>query len=438
MADRTGTRGASLGRETENVLGSGSTLQGATSLATVGVAWRNLGRNRKRTLLTASAVGFASMLLVFAMSMQGGSYGAMIDNATRLVTGHLQIQDARFFDDPKMRYLIRDADARVKALEADPRVRAASPRISAFAVLSGAEQSFGSQVMGVDPLRERAFSLLPEFVDEGVWLSGKAGEIVLGKALARNLDVRLGDEVVMLGTAPDGSVAAAVATLVGILDTGQPEIDRSLAQMNIADVREAFLLENAAHAIVLTVDDVREADALAPLLLSAVTDGTDLRALSWRALIPELEQMIELDKASAYFFYLLLALMVTFSITNTFMMTVFERTREFGTLLAIGCRPGFIIALLQIESLLLCGLGVLGGTLVGLALTGSLMIVGIPLDDMGAELLRQYHMPERLFPTLTFEAVFSGPAFMLLATQIAALVPALRLRKLEPVVALRD
>ena len=277
MADRTGTRGASLGRETENVLGSGSTLQGATSLATVGVAWRNLGRNRKRTLLTASAVGFASMLLVFAMSMQGGSYGAMIDNATRLVTGHLQIQDARFFDDPKMRYLIRDADARVKALEADPRVRAASPRISAFAVLSGAEQSFGGQVMGVDPLRERAFSLLPEFVDEGVWLSGKAGEIVLGKALARNLDVRLGDEVVMLGTAPDGSVAAAVATLVGILDTGQPEIDRSLAQMNIADVREAFLLENAAHAIVLTVDDVREADALAPLLLSAVTDGTDLR-----------------------------------------------------------------------------------------------------------------------------------------------------------------
>lgn len=437
MAEHTGALGYAP-RSEAGAPAAASSLQAAASFATFAVAWRNLGRNRKRTLLTASAVGFSSMLLVFAMSMQGGSYGAMIDNATRLVTGHVQLQDPRFFDDPKMRYLVRDADARVAKLEADPRVRAASPRISAFAVLSGADRSFGGQVMGVDPLRERSFSLLPEFVEEGAWLTGERGEIVLGTALARNLDVRLGDEVVVLGTAPDGSIAAAVATLVGLLDTGQPEIDRSLAQMHIADVREAFLLDDAAHAIVLTVADVRDADVLAEPLRALVADGTDLAALSWRALIPELEQMIELDKASAYFFYVLLALMVTFSITNTFMMTVFERTREFGTLLAIGCRPGFIIALLQIESLLLCGLGVLGGTLLGLALTGTLMIVGIPLDEMGAELLRQYHMPERLYPTLTLEAVLSGPVFMLVATQVAALLPALRLRGLEPVAALRD
>lgn len=417
-------------------------LQAAASRATFAVAWRNLGRNRKRTALTASAVGFASMLLVFAMSMQGGSYGAMVDNATRLVTGHLQIQDARFADDPKMRYYVAGAEARVTALEADPRVSAASPRIQAFAVLSGADRSFGAQIMGIDPIRERGFSLLPEFVEEGRWLGGERGELVLGTALARNLDVALGDEVVVLGTAPDGSIAAAVATLVGLLGTGQPEIDRSLAQMHIDDVREAFLLDDAAHAIVVTVADVREADALAAPLLDLAADGASddgtLRARSWRELIPELEQMIELDKASAYFFYVLLALMVTFSITNTFMMTVFERTREFGTLLAIGCRPDFVIALLQIESLLLCGLGVLGGTVLGLAVTGGLMVVGIPLDEMGTELLRQYHMPERLYPTPSLEAVLSGPLFMLAATQIAALLPALRLRGLEPVAALRD
>jgi len=412
-------------------------FQAAASRATFAVAWRNLGRNRKRTALTASAVGFASMLLVFAMSMQGGSYGAMVDNATRLVTGHLQIQDARFADDPKMRYYIAGAEARIEALEADPRIEAASPRIQAFAVLSGAERSFGGRIMGVDPLRERAFSLLPEFVEYGRWLGGDRGEVVLGTALARNLDVALGDEVVVLGTAPDGSIAAAVATLVGLLATGQPEIDRSLAQMHIEDVREAFLLPDAAHAIVVTLRDVRTADTLAAPLLAIAGDG-GLRARPWRELIPELEQMIELDKASAWFFYVLLALMVTFSIANTFMMTVFERTREFGTLLAIGCRPAFVIALLQIESLLLCGLGVLGGTVLGLALTGGLMVTGIPLDEMGTELLRQYHMPERLYPTPSLAAVTSGPLFMLAATQIAALLPALRLRHLEPVAALRD
>jgi ABC-type lipoprotein release transport system permease subunit len=192
---------------------------------------------------------------------------------------------------------------------------------------------------------------------------------------------------------------------------------------------------------VVNLDDVRAAYALAPelgALAEAAAAGGAIRARPWRELIPELEQMIELDRASAWFFYLLLALMVTFSIANTFMMTVFERTREFGTLLAIGCRPGFVIVQLQIESLLLCGLGVLGGTLVGLALTGALMVTGIPLGEMGTELLRQYHMPERLYPTPSLEAVLSGPLFMLAATQIAALLPALRLRRLEPVAALRD
>ena len=436
-----------------------SSLAAAASHIGFAVAWRNLARNRRRSWLTGSAVGFASMLLVFAMSMQGGSYGAMIDNATRLLTGHVQIQHPDWFDDAKLRHLVPDADARVAALAGDPRVEAVTARTQAFAVLSGDERSFGARIMGVDAERETRFSLLPEFVEDGRYLSGARGEIVLGSALARNLDVAVGDEIVFLGTALDGGIAAAAATLVGTLSAGQPDIDRALAQIPIADAREVFALGGAAHEIVVTLADVADADALAEPLgrvaAAAVSpaedagappsvgarvpaDGERLRALPWRVLIPELEQMIELDRASAYFFYLLLALMVTFSIANTFMMTVYERTREFGTLFALGVRPGFVILLLQLESLLLCGAGVLGGTLLGLALTGSLMIVGIPLDEVGAELMRQFHMPDRLYPTLSLAAVATGPVFMLLATQVAALLPALRLRRLEPVVALRD
>lgn len=406
------------------------------------VAWRNLGRNRRRTLLTASAIGFASMLLVFIMSMQQGSYRIMIDNASRLLTGHVQIQDARWHDEPRIRDYIHDVTPRMAALRRQPDVRLVTARAEGFAVLSGPERSFGGQVQGIDPQQEQAFSLLPEFVSTGRYLSGASGEIVLGVALARNLDVGLGDEVVMLSTATDGSIAAASSTVVGLLKTDQPEVDRNLALIPLTDFRAAFQLGDGAHMILVMLDDVRDAPARAPLLRAAAMLPGDppetLVALDWRELLPDLVQMIDLDRFTGYFFYVLLALMVTFSIANTFMMMIFERTREFGTLLAIGARPGFIIRLLQTESLMLCGLGVLGGTLAGVLVTLVVGAVGIPLGDAGAELLRQYHLPDRLYPGLTLQAVWVGPLFMLLATQIAALLPALRLRRLEPVVAMRE
>jgi ABC-type lipoprotein release transport system permease subunit len=405
---------------------------------TLAVALRNLGRNRRRTALTAGAIAFACLLLVFMMSMQGGTYGDMVDNATRMMTGHVQIQTPEWREERRVRQVVDRLDERLAALRALPEVRAATPRASAFAILSGGDRSFGGQVLAVVPGVEAGFSLLPDFVDDGRWLAGP-GELVLGTALARNLGVGIGDEVVVLGTAVDGGVAAAAGAVVGLLDSGLAEIDRSLAVMPLADFRDAFYLGDAAHTIVVQLDDPQRGGALAPRLAAAasVPDGAAIEVLDWRELLPELEQMIELDWTSSLFMYGVLALMVTFSIANTFMMMVFERTREFGTLLAVGARPGFIVALLQLEAAALCGLGVVLGTLGGIAVTLAVGAVGIPLDEMGAELLRQYHMSDRLYPNLNAPAITWGPMFMFVATQLAALIPALRLYRMAPVEAMR-
>jgi ABC-type lipoprotein release transport system permease subunit len=171
--------------------------------------------------------------------------------------------------------------------------------------------------------------------------------------------------------------------------------------------------------------------------IADVLDDDGLTVVPWNDLVPELEQAIELDRVSGYFFYVLLAAMVVFSIVNTFIMTVFERTREFGTLMSIGGRPGFIVALLQLESLLLAILGTGVGLLLGAALTLYFAEVGIYLGEAGAEIMRQFHMPERLHPSLNFTGVWLAPLLMLAATQFAALVPALRVRRLDPVEARR-
>lgn len=401
------------------------------------VAWRNLWRNPRRTGLSAGAIAFAITLLVFSMSLQAGSYSTMIDSATGMLTGHVQVQARGYLDEPRMRDTIGNARA-VRAKVARVRgVTGTAMRATAFALVAVGERAFSAEVLGVEPARERAITTLPELVRQGRYLDDDAtGEAVIGAALARNIGATVGSEIVILGTALHGGVAALSPKVVGILETGQTEIDRSLIHIPLRDFSDAFDLEDQVNVIVVSTQDVAHSTEVAADIARALEDDA-LVVVPWSKLVPGLEQAIELDRASGYFFYGLLAGMVVFSIVNTFIMTVFERTREFGTLMSVGSRPGFIVALLQLEALLLAVLGAGIGILLGSLLTLYFAKAGIAMGDIGAETARQLHLPERLHPSLSFNAVWLAPAFMLIATQLAALAPALRVRRLSPVEARR-
>ncbi|MFM8354332.1 MAG: hypothetical protein ACKOBM_05450, partial [Gammaproteobacteria bacterium] len=213
------------------------------------MAWRNLWRNRRRTLLSAGSIAFAVALLAFAMAQQIGSYALMIDNATALMTGQLQIQRPGFLDEPRIERTLPDGAALRARVAAVPGVAAATERVQAFVLVAAGERSVAAQVLGVDPVREGAVSRLPVLLAAGRFLAAptnghddrsnvaEAGaspaepvpvELVVGVALARNLGVTLEDELVLLGTDPTGSVAALVGRVTGLLETGQAELDRGL------------------------------------------------------------------------------------------------------------------------------------------------------------------------------------------------------------------
>jgi ABC-type lipoprotein release transport system permease subunit len=401
------------------------------------VAWRNLWRNPRRTGLSAGGIAFAILLLVFSMSLQSGSYSTMIDTATGLLSGHIQVQARGYLDNPRLRDTVENAAAVRGKVEAVAGVTGTAMRSSAFALVALEERAFAAQIVGVEPAREREITTLPERVRDGRYLGGgSAREAVIGSGLARNIGAALGSEIVILGTAMQGGVAAMVLEVVGIIESGMPELDRVLVQVRLSDFGEAFGLTDAVSMIVVRTEDVSRSRDVA-VNIADVLDDDRLTVVPWNELVPELEQAIELDRVFGYFFYVLLAAMVVFSIVNTFIMTVFERTREFGTLMSIGGRPGFIVALLQLESLLLAILGTGVGLLLGAALTLYFAEVGIYLGEAGAEIMRQFHMPERLHPSLNFTGVWLAPLLMLAATQFAALVPALRVRRLDPVEARR-
>jgi ABC-type lipoprotein release transport system permease subunit len=400
------------------------------------LAWRNLLRNKARTWLTAGGIGFSVLLVSFAMSIQSGSYEIMIESATRYFSGHGQVSDASYIDQPRFERTVTGAAALQAELETIEGL-AVMPRVQAFAVVSMGEKSLGGMVMGVDFAVETQFLDIYDNVLEGQ-IPSASDEALIGSSLARNLGAKVGDELIVLGSGKQGAVAAAIFIIAGIVETGQVELDRTLVFAPINGVADAFYLQDEAHILLLVVEDLSQLSAIGAQIETKLTESLTLQ--TWQQLLPMIEQSIELDKAGNQLFYSLLLILVVFAVVNTFVMVLFERTREFGLFMALGMRPWQVIGQVQFEALLLSLLGVTLGLALAMPLINYLSAVGIPLDQMGGEeVVRQMQMGsiDRLFPKPTFTSLLTAPIVMIVGTQLAALVSTVRVRGIHPVAALR-
>ena len=412
----------------------------ASRISIAAIAWRNLWRNKRRTWLMVGGIAFAGFLMVVVNSVQVGVFEMMTDNTARFYAGHLQVQHPNYLDDPRMEATVTEAAARVAALESGAQFDNVAPRAQAFALLAASHgagdedvdadpPAVGGLVVGIDASRE--FAAIRHLTDTGRYLS-EPGDAYVGAVLAQNLGVGVGDEIAVLGNGADGSVAAMVVTVAGTFSTGQAEFDRSQVQVHLNEFQAAFTLDDQVHSIALTLTDQSVARAAARALTDTETVG-----VPWQSLLTEVYQMAELKYQSSYMFYALLLVLMTFSIVNAFIMTTFERTPEFGMLKAVGMSPGAIMTMLCLEALWMA--------LIGLALTfavtgpliGVLSVVGVPLGGAFDGLTGSLMMPDRLHPAFGYGAALQFSIAVLLATQVAALIPTLRLRRLKVVDALR-
>lgn len=407
------------------------------------IAWRNLWRNPRRTWLTAAGIAFGLAIVVFVMSYQAGVYDAMVDLASRFGSGHVQVQHPGYRDDPRIRNSMAGGTELTRRLEGLPEVAAAAPRAEAFALISatsaaGEERSFGAQVLGVDPKLEPGVSDFAASLAAGTYLAA-AGEAALGAGLARNLGVAVGDELVVLGTGLEGGVAAVALNVGGIFETGLADVDRSVVMMRLAAMQEAFNMGDAVHRVALRAASIPAVPALTDAVRQALA-GEELAVLDWKALMPDMEQSVRLDMAMGDLMFGMLLILVAFTIANALLMTVFERTREFGMLLAIGMRPASVMAMLQIEALAMWALGAALGVGLVLGPVVYLQKYGFPVGDAMSEMggSMNFPLPDRLYAALDARALLLSPAVLCAATLAAALFASLRLRTMRPVDALRE
>jgi putative ABC transport system permease protein len=401
------------------------------------MAWRNLWRHKRRTWLTTTAMIFSNVLLVFMISLQLGSYEMMINNTLQAFSGHLQVQAAGYNDNPKLRTSIKA----IQPLAAELREKVPDTRVAAraagFALVSSEQRSFGVQVIGVQPDYEPSVSTIPGLVKQGRYLrDSNAAEIVIGAVMARNLKVGIGDELTLLGSGRDGSFAAGVLTVVGIFETGSPEMDRGIAEMPLDYFQDMFAMADHGNSIAIAIASLEQMQPAMDVVQKVIAGSDELLVLDWNALHPGLEQAIQADFSSAWFMYGVLIILVAFSVLNTQLMSVLERTREFGVITALGVKPRKLASLVMLETVLMALIGLAIGVFLGWLLALYFNTVGFSYPGM-EEMAQRFNMEDKMYPSVTTISLLLGPGVVFLFCLLASIYPALRLYRLRPVEAMR-
>jgi putative ABC transport system permease protein len=400
------------------------------------LAWRNLWRRPQRTALSLASIAIVAGLLAFMLSYQIGVYDTLKVATLRILDGYAQLQPRGYADDPGIERAIADPERLAARAAALPGVSVAAPRVNGFAVLAHGERSFAAAVIGVDPAREAQISSIAGLVRQGRYLErGDTDSAVIGEVLARNLGVGVGGKVTVLGSGQDGSVAADVLQVRGIYRSGIAELDRSILEMPLSRAQDTFAMPGAANTIALGGPSLAGVDAALPALRHLAA-GHGVAARGWKDLEPALSDGVTLKYAASMMFYATLVVVVAFIILNTLLMSVLERTREFGMLLAVGMRPGQIGAMIWLELLMLA----VAGCAIGLAIGGGvavwLSIVGIDMSGLGP-VLAQYGLPTRLYPQVSAFSLLAGPGAILAAIVAGGIVPFARVSRLTAASAMR-
>lgn len=403
------------------------------------MVWRNLWRNTRRSLLTTSAIFFATLLLVFMLALQKGMYTGMINSAVKIHTGHLQIQREGYLDEMNINLSVDNPEMIYPILNEERRIQAFAPRLNSPTLISSAGNTFGALVIGVDPDREAEVSTLKSIIQEGSYFSSEHDyEALLGKTMAKNLGVTVGDEIIFMGQAADGALAADRFYVRGIYKSGSTDFDRSFVCIDIKEAQELFSMEGRVSEIALILDDSSSIKEVKDFLVKGFRSRgfENYKVLTWSEITPALKQAIALDASSAYILYFILLMVVGFGIMNTFLMSIFERMRELGVMIALGMRPGLMFFMVILESLILSSLGILSGVIVGSGLAYYYEQTGIHIAAF-TEMMEFFGLPPGIFPDISLSVAIAATIAVFTITLLIAIYPAVKVLRIKPVEALR-
>ena len=405
------------------------------------IAWRNLWRRKRRTLITGISIGFGVMLAVTFTGTGDYGYTNMINSSATMGLGHVTIGPQGYNQTPSLDKRLRNTGQLRDRVLAMSGVDDAIVRIMGQAMFASASKTIGGMFMGIDPVQESPQqNLLIRSLVQGKVFSGTDGRgVVVGNKMAKKLNLRIGKKLVYTTTDVKGEIVSEIARVTGIFKTGVNEVDGGMVLLPINSVRATLNYDaQDATLVAVIINDQRDADAMRDRISLAQSDPR-IEVLSWQQTQAELAGLITLDRGGNYISQFLIGLLIAAGILNTLLMSVLERTREFGVMMAVGMSPKTLFRLVVVESLWLAIIGIVIGIIITAPWYAYLHYVGL---DFSGAIGEDYSAAGILVDPLIRIRLYKESIIAILAgvfslTLLAGLYPAWRAGRIPPVESLK-
>lgn len=381
------------------------------------LAWRNLWRNRKRSLITISSVMFAVFLAILFVSLEQGSYERMIDNVVRYSTGYIQIQDVLFEEEPSMDNSLLYGDEVVEVLERfSEDIAYTIPRIQNFALAASGNITRGAMVMGVEPQSENKINDLSGRLVEGSFLESHDKDILVAKGLAEILNVSTGDSLILIGQGFQGATAAGIYCVKGILNLNVPDMNNRVIYMSLPEAQWFYAAEDRLTALVIMPVHPKQTGKLVKNL-SAELDPEWYRVLSWEELLKDLLALMKFDIAGTMVMLSILYIVIAFGLFGTMLTMLLERRKEFAMLFSLGMKRTRLAGICFLESIFISLAGALAGILIAIPVVAYLFHNPIYLSGGLAETMLDYGF-EPIIPLSADPHIFLSQAILILILSV--------------------
>lgn len=398
------------------------------------LAWRNIFRNKRRSIITISSIIFAVVFSVTMRSLQHGAYQNMLKNIVGNYLGYIQIHYKGFWEEKTIdnSFYIEDLDS----LKANPTIAYINHRIEGFALASHEKESKPVVILGINPSKESEHNQIKNSLIGGSFLSNNNNGLLIGKGLQKIMNINIGDSLIFLSQGFQGSIASGIYPVLGIVDLKTPDLNRRTVIMNLGNAQDFFGIDNMATSAVIGPKNDEWEKAEKSILTQL--DSSQFEIMNWQQMLPELKQLIDVDRAGGTFVLIILYSILTFSLFGTVLMLAEERNFEFGVLVAIGMRKSIITRIALYETLIMSVVGVILGLICVIPVVTYFHFYPINLSGQMQEVVEQFGfeaiIPTSLNPWISITQaliVFSITIFVNLYTLI-------KIKNIQPTKAMRS
>lgn len=399
------------------------------------LAWRNIWRHKRRTVIIVLAMSLTLALMMWYDGLMNGFTDAIYGNAVKVLGGNVQVHAEGYREEANSNPLfpLADPQAVVNAAEANPLTLAATQRIKTGGLVTSREGAFAVVIIGVEPEKEFNVNIIGQNVTEGRNLvSNDLDSVLIGKALAEAMGVKVGDRITMVGRSQHEQMRQRTMTVIGIYDLGLGDIEKQSVYISLGEAQALYELSSATEVSIFLEKLGQEStviDSMKPSL-----PGYEIE--SFQANYPDLASAINSKNGVMDIFSIIIIAIAGVGILNLLLMAVYERTREIGVLGAIGLKPKQISLLFVLEGIMIGLVGVTAGIILGLALNGYLMKVGMDFGDLSSATSYMALIKGRAYPTWGIEKLPLRASMILIISALAALIPATEAGRREPAEAL--